>query len=350
MSSMIKKVLFVGLGGVGQRHLRNLKRLKGDDVEVYAYRVRKSPIVLNDQLQVVENEELDSKYGIHCVSSMEEAFKNEIDTVFICNPTGMHLEILEQCIRHDCNIFIEKPISHNLSNFENINRYLKKYQKVLFVGYQNRYHPCIQKLKELIDKKAIGKVVSVNAEIGECVKNWHPYEDYRKMYACRSDLGGGVVVTQIHELDYLYYIFGMPERVYAVGGKLSDLETDVEDVVDILMTYKVDSCGIPVMIHEDYLQNPARRTCRVIGTEGKVEIDLLKASAELYDAQGNLAYHEIFDFNRNDMFVRELQDFIWSIEENKTVNISFEEGMKSLEIAMKVKESLERGTVVDIQQ
>lgn len=348
MDNMIKKVLFVGLGGVGQRHLRNLRILKGDAVEIYAYRVRKSSFVLNDQLKIVENEELDIKYGLHCVSSMEEAFKNEVDTVFICNPTSMHLEILEQCIKHDCNIFIEKPISHNLSNFENINEYLERYQKVLFVGYQNRYHPCIQKMKEVIEKKTIGRVVSVNAEIGECVKNWHKYEDYRKMYACRSDLGGGVVVTQIHELDYLYYIFGMPEKVYAVGGKLSDLEIDVEDVADILMTYKIDSYHIPVMIHEDYLQNPARRMCRVIGTEGKVEVDLLKASIDLYDAGGNLIYHELYDFNRNDMFVREMQDFIRSIEEDKAVSISFEEGMKSLEIAMKVKESLERGIAVDI--
>lgn len=348
MDNYIKKVLFVGLGGVGQRHLRNLKLIKGDKVEIFAYRIRKEQMVLNDKLEVVKDETLEEKYSIRCVASLEEGFEKGVDTVFICNPTSMHLDVLEKCIVNNCNIFIEKPISHSLENFEHINEYLKNYNRVLFVGYQNRYHPCIQKLKNFLEEKEIGRVVSVNAEIGECVKNWHKYEDYRRMYACRKDLGGGVIVTQIHELDYLYYLFGMPQKVYAVGGKLSDLEIDVEDVVDILMTYKMDSFTIPVMVHEDYLQSPARRKCRVIGTEGKIEIDLLESRINLYDSNGELAFQETYDFNRNDMFVDEVKDFIACIEENKEATISFDEGVKSLEIAMAVKASLERGCLIEL--
>ena len=69
----------------------------------------------------------------------------------------------------------------------------------------------------------LGNLLAVRATIGEYLPNWHPYEDYRQMYASRADLGGGVILSQIHEFDYLYSLFGVPRRVYALGGQWSDL-------------------------------------------------------------------------------------------------------------------------------
>ena len=98
-----------------------------------------------------------------------------------------------------------------------------------------RFHPCLQRLHELVQEKKVGRILSVRAEIGEYLPGWHTYEDYRQMYASRQDLGGGVILSQIHELDYLYWLFGLPRSVYALGGHLSRLEIDVEDTADILM-------------------------------------------------------------------------------------------------------------------
>lgn len=346
MKNQIKKVLFVGLGGVGQRHLRNFKSIMGDSVEIFAYRKRNAQFVLNDKLEIVEGETLNEKYGIKCVDTLEEAFAQKIDIVFICNPTSMHAEILEKAIEADCNVFIEKPIAESIEALGQIEQKIKISDKVFFVGYQNRYHPCMLKIKQLLKEQKIGRIVSVSAEIGENVKNWHKYENYKNMYACRKELGGGVVVTQIHELDYLYYLFGMPKSVYAVGGKLSDLEVDVEDVADILMRYEMDSRKIPVSIHEDYLQVPARRGCRIIGTKGKIEIDLLASTIICYAEEGKVAYKEDFDFDRNEMFLAEMREFLKCVEQKKDSPISFEEGKKSLEIAMAVKESMKTGMPV----
>ena len=86
---------------------------------------------------------------------------------------------------------------------------------------------------------------------------WHPYEDYRALYAARADLGGGVVLSQIHEFDYLYALFGLPRRLFAIGGHLSHLEIDVEDVASTLMEFNVDGHILPVHLQQDYLQRPA---------------------------------------------------------------------------------------------
>lgn len=345
----IQKVLFVGLGGIGQRHLRNLKSIKGEEIQVFAYRKRNAQFVLNNRLEIIEDEELNSKYAITCVSSLEEAFEKGVRTVFICNPTSLHMEVLLPALEAGCSVFIEKPIAASLEQFDKVEKLLQKNNNVVFVGYQNRYHPCIKKAKELIECHAVGDVLAVYAEIGECVKNWHKYENYRDMYACRKDLGGGVIVTQIHELDYLYYLFGLPQTVYAVGGKLSDLDIDVEDVVDILMGYETERGSVPVSVHQDYIQVPPRRSCRIIGTKGKLEFDLLTSEIVQYDELGTSVYKEQFEFERNDMFLEEMKQFLACAETGEDSPISFKEGKQSLVMAMAAKESMQSGQKVVIK-
>lgn len=348
MGNKVNRVLFVGLGGIGQRHLRNFRKIMGNTVEVLAYRKRNAQFVLNDKLEIVKGEELNEKYNIKSVDILEDALSRGVDAVFICNPTSMHVEILEKALQAECNVFVEKPVAENLDSLNKMEERVCLSDKIVFVGYQNRYHPCIVKLKQLIETHAIGKVISVYTEIGENVKNWHKYESYKDIYACRKELGGGVIVTQTHELDYLYYLFGMPKSVYALGGKLSDLDIDVEDVADILMKYEIDSKNVPVVLHEDYLQVPTRRGCRVIGTEGKIEVDLVAATICLYDETGNVSYSEKFDFDRNDMFLAEMKEFLACVERGLPSPISLEEGKKSLEIAMAVKESMQTGLPIEL--
>ena len=71
---MITKVLFIGLGGIGQRHLRNILKLR-PDIQIYALRQRREQIVLDDKLHCIEGETLESKYNIHTVTTIKEAEK-----------------------------------------------------------------------------------------------------------------------------------------------------------------------------------------------------------------------------------------------------------------------------------
>ena len=140
----------------------------------------------------------------------------------------------------------------------------------------------------------MGRIVAVRAEVGEYLPGWHPYEDYRQMYASRAELGGGVVLSQIHEIDYIYWLFGMPRRVMAIGGHLSSLEIDVEDTASILMECVVDGRPIPVHLHQDYVQRPPSRTCQVIGDEGKILVDFRNLCVKHFDGSGSLAAETSF--------------------------------------------------------
>ncbi len=72
-------------------------------------------------------------------------------------------------------------------------------------------HPGLQKIEEWINQDKLGKIYSVQVDLGEYLPDWHPWEDYRQSYAARADQGGGVVLTLIHELDYLHWLFGKPK-------------------------------------------------------------------------------------------------------------------------------------------
>jgi predicted dehydrogenase len=338
----------IGLGSIGQRHLRNIRQILGDSCDIIAYRVRGLKQTLSDKLTVREGVDLEEEYKIKSFYDIEEALAQKPDVAIIANPTSEHMKYALLCAKAGCHLFIDKPISDNLDFTEELQTIAREKNLIVFVGYQNRYNPALLKLKEWVDEKKIGDIVYAHAEIGERVTNFHKYEDYRIMCAVRKDLGGGVVLSQIHEIDYLYWIFGMPADVYAVGGKLSDLEIDVEDVANILFRVQSNSGYFPVNLHMDYLQYPPSRVCKVVGTKGKIQMDILKPSIRC-DFNDGTYQEELYEtFTRNDMFIDEMKDFFSCVKENKKPSITFDDGINSLKIALAVKESMENRKIIDI--
>ena len=189
----------------------------------------------------------------------------------------------------------------------------------------------------------------MHVEVGEYLPGWHTYEDYRQMYASRADLGGGVILSQIHELDYVYWLFGPPRRVFALGGHLSSLEIDVEDVACALFECVVDGRAVPVHVHQDYLQRPPSRGCKVIGDAGKVLVDLQELSVTVFDEQGGLAEASDFaGFQRNELFLSEAKHFLACLKGEEAPQVTVRDGAQSLRMALAAKESLATGQVVEL--
>ena len=339
------KVLMIGLGGIGQRHLRNLHTLLGDRLEVLAYRVRRHSDVLTDKLQVEPGSTLEEKYRVTVFDDLDTALAQRPEAAFICNPSSLHLPVAMAAARAGCHLFIEKPLSHDVRDVDALIDLVESKKLAALVAYQMRFHPCLQEVRALLARTAVGRVVAVRAEVGEYLPGWHPYEDYRQMYASRSDLGGGVVLSQIHEMDYILWLFGFPKRLFAVGGHLTRLEVDVEDVASILM----DCGGIPVHLHQDYIQTPPSRTLQIVGDAGKILVDFRALSVESFDEKGVFARVKAFpDFERNQLFLDELKHFFACIRGEEKPLVSLRDGARSLRMALAAKESLATGRVVEL--
>ena len=344
------EILIMGLGGIGQRHLRNL-RILGNDLKIIAYDPRPNLPVLTDQLKVEEGTSLEKKYNLAIFSDIEQALAQRPQAAFVCNPTSMHVPAAIRAAQAGCSLFIEKPLSHSLEHVDELISLVEKRGLVAAVGYQMRFHPCLQRLQELVQEKKVGRILSVRAVVGEYLPGWHTYEDYRQGYAARQDLGGGVILSQIHELDYLYWLFGLPRRVFGLGGHLSSLEVDVEDTADILMECMMDGYPTPVSLHQDYIQNPSSRSCEIVGDAGKILVDIRALTVDVFDGKGNHVEASSYeDFQRNQLFLDELKYFLDSMQGKQTPLVNLRDGMQSLRMALAAKESLATGKVVELER
>lgn len=332
----IRRCLFVGLGGIGQRHLRNLRALLGDSVEVAAYRVRGERQTLDDNLQVMPGVDLEQKYGVSVCSDLTQALAERPDVVFITNPSSLHVPVALEAARQGCHLFIEKPLSHSLEQVSELAALCDEKKLVTCVAYQLRYHPGFLRLQELLAAGAVGKLLSVRAEVGEYLPGFHPYEDYRRMYASKSALGGGVTLSQIHEIDYLCALFGAPRRVFSMGGHVSSLEIDVDDVsLSLLEFAREDGASLFVELHQDFVQRPAQRSITVIGEHGKLVWSLSGRSFEHSDESGKSVERRNYaEFPRNQMFLDELAHFFGCVIRGEPCTPSLRDGALSLEVAV----------------
>ena len=335
------KVLIIGLGSAGQRHVRNLRALS-----FIAYRVKKLQRLFDNNLNVIEGKSVEEEYNIIVYDDLDLALREKPDVAFISNPNSMHISCALKVAESSVDIFMEKPISNKLDGIDRLNQIIKEKNLILYVGFQMRMHPCIVRLKQDIRNQEIGRVVSVDCHMGELLTEMHQYEDYRFMNESQKITGGGVVICQIHEIDYLYWIFGMPTEIYAIGNKYSDFEINVEDAVSSLWKYESEK-EFSIFLHQDFLQKPPIRRCRVIGTEGQIEVDLLHNEYILWK-RDNIQEEKYQDFVRNDMFMQELKIFMSYVESRKSLSLDLEDGIGSLKIALAIKKSMNEGIIVHL--
>ncbi|NQV03466.1 MAG: Gfo/Idh/MocA family oxidoreductase, partial [Bacteroidia bacterium] len=260
----IDKIFFVGLGGAGQRHLRIFKELLPEKTEFSAYRsVKKTPL-LNSNFTVNKDSSLEEKYNLALFDSLEDGLVNNPDLIVISTPSSLHLQVARKAAERGINIFIEKPFSNNLDGFEDFRNLVLRNNLYFFVSFQRRFHPYITKVKQMVSNGQLGKIVSASFNVASYVPDWHPYEDYKNLYACRKELGGGVLLTEIHELDLCSWYFGFPEHVYCAGGNYSSHQLDVEDTAHVTLEYK----DFSVQINLCFMQKQNRRAFSIAGTQG----------------------------------------------------------------------------------
>lgn len=339
----------IGMGGVGQRHARNLRALLGHNVELSAYRTRRAAPVINDRMRIEPGIDIASQYGVKEFDDLGMAFRDRPDAVVISNPTSLHIATALAAAAEGCHIFLEKPISHDLEGVDELLDVVERRRLTVLVGQQFRFHPMLLKLQNILRDEAIGRVIAVRADFGEYLPHWHPYEDYRDSYAARRGMGGGVMLTQIHDFDYLTWLFGIPEKVFCVGGKLSALEVDVEDTASTLMQCRYQGRTIPIHLHQDLLRRVPQRSCQVLGDAGELTVDLIGQSLTLIDQAGRVERDETYkEFQRNQMFLDEMSHFLDCVAGRTVPRVSLREGVQVLQVVLAARKSLETRSLCEV--
>jgi len=331
-------VCVYGLGSIGRRHLSNLISLKKElkISEIRGYDVRISNVVkrkFDDQVALFTN------------------FKNaskDIGAAFVCSPTHLHISTLNNLLKYaNPHVYLEKPFSDKLLKCVSTNNKFIKIKKKIFVGYMLINHPVIMKVKELLNKKKIGKIIFARAESGFYLPFWHPWEKYQDFYMSKKNQGGGALLDTSHEINYLQWLFGRVSRVS--GGsvsKVSDLEITSDDLTFANLYFK----NFIAQVHLDLLQFDEERELKVIGSKGIIKASLKNNYVNIYELKLKKWKKINFNFKFDKVYFTQIRYFFRSINSNSKINlINAKEAIHTMEIVEAIrKSSNKKGQIVKI--
>jgi predicted dehydrogenase len=335
------KFLIAGLGSIGRRHLRNLKALGEEDILLYrSYR------------STLPDDELE---GYPVETDLQAALAWRPNAVIVSNPTAMHLNVAIPAAEVGSHLLIEKPVSHSMERVSELATAVQGGGGQVLVGYQFRFHPGLRITAALLGENAIGRVLSVRAHWGEYLPGWHPWEDFRQGYSARSELGGGVILTLSHPLDYLRWLVGEIEAVWAFAGHRGDLALDVEDTAEIGLKFADGALG---SVHLDYNQRPAAHRLEITGTRGSLLWDNSGGAVRIFRAPDSRSaadgpaqpawevYPAPEGFERNQLFLSEMRHFLQMVRGEAQPLCTLDDGIQALRLSLAALDSAQEGKLV----
>lgn len=321
----VRSILVAGAGSIGRRHLANLKtlgitRLAACDPHP-------------ERLDYVA-----TQFQTQCFASLEEGLDKFFpDAVLVCTPPVHHVGQALQALRAGANVFLEKPLSDRMDDLEELKAEACKREAIVQVGYNLRFHPAVRKLKALVDEKAVGKIIWAHVEAGSYLPDWRPWQDYRKSYTARRELGGGILLDGSHEIDYVTWMLGVPDELACMADHVSALEVNVEDSATVLMRF---ANGPRVDVHLDFIQRSYSRYCTLAGTEGSLHWELLGNVIQI--SRPGVPIETIqFDCQINDAYVEELRYFLECARTGAASVGSLDDAICTLRVTLAARQAAE---------
>ncbi len=324
----MNKILIKGLGSIGRRHCENLMVLGFTDM-----------VLVSSQSKLPSSWPKFPVYSSVKDACAQHAFSHGI----ICSPTAYHLEDLNAMLNHEiAHIYLEKPVSHTSEGLEDLLNLASRKSDVK-VGFDLHFDPGMNKVKDLLIQKTIGRIYSANAFVGQYLPDWRPYEDHRQGMSASIEKGGGVMLDLVHEFDYLCWLLGTPRKVAAIYQRNPELEIETEDVADVLISFEN---GITGTIHLDYHQKSLIRNTIITGEKGSILWDLSAKKVEIQYKTGERKEFDFNQFDRNDRYIAIMGAFMKNDGDDRLTN--FEKGCQSLALVLAAKKASETSTIIQL--
>jgi predicted dehydrogenase len=248
------KILILGLGSIGKRHIEIIKKLN-ENSEFYALRSSKpSPSLKN----------------ITNLYSWKEVESHDFYFSIISSPSEFHFDQIKKVSKLEIPVFVEKPLCVSKKQLDNLNK--KNTSPLLYVALNMRFHPLINYLKDYL-KNSNHQINEVNAYCGSYLPDWR-LDDHKKTYSSSKNLGGGVHLDLIHEPDYLIYLFGYPKKIYKNTRRVSNITNDSCDFANYIFDYNDFSAQITL----NYFRIDKKRVMEIVTDKSTIEIDFVKGT------------------------------------------------------------------------
>ena len=322
MSRYGLRILVVGSGSIGKRHLRNLHLL--------GYR---QLAVCHSQQRPLN--EIEAQLGVRAFHNLDEALAWDPDVTLVTNPTALHLPTALAAVQSGSHVLVEKPLSHSLDGATELESVATQHHCLGMVAYNLRFCASLGCFRDLLISGVIGRPLTARAQVGSYLPSWRPHTDYRQVYSTRAELGGGAILDLSHELDYVLWLLGP-----------SELERSAEDTAEIVVRH---TSGVLTSVHLDFFDHAATRGCRIVGTEGTLVWDYFADEVQHFDSKrGVWISHSVPTTDRNEMYVAELRHFLSCVESGTPPLISLQDGINVLRVALAAKAAASTGIQQEI--
>lgn len=297
------KVLIIGLGSIAQKHIKALRTIN-PNVELFALRSGRGSVQVE---------------GLKDIYSLEEC--PNCNFVLIANPTSLHAEAIKQVAGLNKPLFIEKPPFSALEEAKEAVQVVPNH--LTYTAFNLRFLESLNYLKEELP---IEKVREVNVYCGSYLPDWRPGADYRQVYSAKKELGGGVHLDLIHELDYVSWIFGQPKEIKKTIRKVSDLEMDAPDYANYLLSYDRFTVNITL----NYFRRDAKRSCEIVMEDKTWMVNLFEN--QVIDHQKNI----LFASNKRpiDTYTDQMKYFLEHLGKGIQPMNSLSESIETLKMAI----------------
>lgn len=283
-------ILVIGAGSIGERHIRNLWQLGYKNISVFRQR--------NLPFRDISNAE------VNVITDWKEIEKQNFFAAFICTPTSQHMQQSISCLQENMHVFMEKPLSHNTDGFHQLQYTVAASQKYFFMGYMLHYHPFLQQVKNYILENTFGTLNSFETTWHSYLPHWHPWEDYRKSYAANRDAGGGAALTLCHDVELMLWMCAGLKHYKTKFSYCEELQVEVDTgaKIDLQFEKSRGTCNI------SFCSAQEKRMYHFSFDHADIEINYLQNEMKITVGKKD-EIHTLPAFERNDMYVCEVEDF-----------------------------------------
>ncbi|HZO90977.1 MAG TPA: Gfo/Idh/MocA family oxidoreductase [Chthonomonadaceae bacterium] len=327
------KLLVVGCGSIGARHLRLLHAMGGHILLAYDPQP--------------EGRARAEALGALTFGDYAAALAAAPDAALICSPTHLHAAQARQAAEAGCHLFVEKPLSHTLEGMEELLALCAARALRLMVGYPMRFQPGLRRVKEWLEAGEIGRVLCGTIHCGQYMPETYPWKaNYAQGYVARREWGGGVTLDASHELDYAGWLFGPACEVSALADTLH-LQMETEDVSLVTVRY---AGGALFHIHLNYLDPVMTRRCEITGTEGMIRWEETEETVRLWTRRTRQWRCERVPCPPDAMYRAELTHFLECVQSGQTPLCDGVAGREAVAVALAALQSSAQKRVVAVTE
>ncbi len=314
------KALVVGLGSMGKRRVRCLKRLGITDIVGFDPRADR-------------REESTTKYEIATLGDWEEAKALKVDAWVISTPPNLHLLYAFQALDRGISFFTEASVTD-----PKVPEMVARLAKSDAIGAPSctlRYYPGPRRIKAIVAEGAIGRPLTFTYQSGQYLPDWHPWESYKDFYVSKRDTGACREIVPF-ELCWLVDVFGPVIALSCIKDRLGDLDADIDDVYQLLLRFDTKAIG-HLMV--DVIAQPAVRLFRLLGSSGTIEWHHSTNSIRLYtpgkgwsEESLNSGTVEKGYIHAEEPYVDEMADFVAAVRRERPWPYPFAESKRVLDL------------------